>query len=70
MKVGARTAAAGGLEARLIADNDNATTQIAPKVSLDELGRPPWPLSRVMSLTQRRLAQLPADTRPLPSLEP
>jgi hypothetical protein len=70
LKVGALTAAAVGLEARLLADNDDATAEISPKVSLGELGRPPRPLPRVTSLTRRRLAQLPTDTRPLPSLEP
>lgn len=70
LKGGALTAAAVGLEARLIADNDDAGAEISPKVSLYELGRPPRPQPRITSLTRRRLAGLPPDTRPLPSLEP
>jgi hypothetical protein len=69
LKVGALTAAAVGLEARLLADDDNATPEVTPNISLNELGRPPRPLPRVTSLTKHRLAQLPPDTRPLPSLE-
>jgi transposase len=69
LQVGALTADAVALEARLVADRDDATAAVSPKLSSNELARPPRPLPRITSLTKRRLAQLPPDTRPLPSLE-
>ncbi len=58
LQVGALTADAVALEARKAADHPPAAQQPS-----DE----PEP-SPVASLTARRLARLPADTRPLPSL--
>lgn len=60
LQVGALTADAVALQARKSADADDH-----PPVTQ----QPPLPMpSNVVSLTQRRLAQLPADTRPPPSV--
>ncbi|NBH10992.1 IS21 family transposase [Amycolatopsis sp. SID8362] len=59
LRAGALTADAVALEARKTADND--TTAADPGPAQD-------PAAEVTSLTLRRLAQLPADTRPLPSV--
>ncbi|MEU4294254.1 hypothetical protein AB0E63_39050 [Kribbella sp. NPDC026596] len=73
LRVGALTADAVALEARLIADNDRPEVQseeaTTSKRGPVERGRAPRPLPRITSLTKRRLAQLPPDTRPVPSLE-
>ncbi|GAA2350096.1 hypothetical protein GCM10010170_039440 [Dactylosporangium salmoneum] len=60
LRAGALTADAVALQARKFAETDDhpAATD-----------RPAQPIgSNVVSLTQRRLAQLPADTRPLPTV--
>ncbi|CUU59765.1 hypothetical protein Ga0074812_13164 [Parafrankia irregularis] len=57
LRAGALTADAVALEARRAADTDE------PPPST-----PPQPGSAVSSLTERRLIQLPPDTRPLPSV--
>jgi transposase len=57
---GALTADAVALEARKIADTDDQPAGLEPG--------PAAPQPAVTSLTQRRLAQLPPDTRPLPSV--
>jgi len=66
------TADAVALESRKAAD-DNADDNLADtSPSMTEAGaRQPAPSpasTPVVSLTERRLAQLPADTRPLPSV--
>jgi hypothetical protein len=60
LKAGALTADAVALEARKAADADHPPTTGSPPEEPE--------LSPVASLTARRLARLPADTRPLPSL--
>jgi len=60
LRAGAMTADAVAMEARRAADADQPGAVTAPGEIL-----PPSP---VTSLTQRRLAALPADTRPLPSV--
>ncbi|WP_245560392.1 hypothetical protein [Nocardia asiatica] len=62
LRAGALTADAVALEARKAAE---ATPRLAHVVDLDESDPDPDP---VASLTARRLAQLPPDTRPLPSV--
>jgi len=47
------------LQARKFADNDDHPQPVE---------RPHRTASNVVSLTERRLAQLPADTRPLPTV--
>lgn len=71
LRAGALTADAVALEARKAAeadqDADQATVQAvgaSHEPEHAELGGP----APVTSLTQRRLAQLPPDTRPLPSV--
>jgi len=60
VRSGALTAAVVALEARKCAENDDQTPATTTS---------PQPLpANVVSLTQRRLAQLPPDTRPLPSV--
>jgi transposase len=59
LRAGALTADAVALEARKAADTD-----IAPVPASDRDN----PTAAVTSLTKRRLAQLPPDTRPLPSV--
>jgi hypothetical protein len=61
LRAGALTADAVALEARKIADTDGGQPAVL------EPG-PAAPQFAVTSLTQRRLAQLPPDTRPLPSV--
>ena len=68
LQAGALTADAVALEARKAADSDT-DAGIHPDTTTPAAGRavtarPP----AVSSLTQRRLAHLPADTRPLPSV--
>jgi transposase len=58
LRVGALTCDAVALEARKAAESEDPTTTAAPA---------PEP-SPVVSLTERRLAQLPPDNRPLPSV--
>nr|WP_329407998.1 hypothetical protein [Nocardia vinacea] len=60
LRAGALTADAVALEARKAAE---AAPRTAPLVDLDEPDPDPVP-----SLTARRLAQLPSDNRPLPSV--
>lgn len=61
LKAGALTADAVALEARKAADTDGGQpAEPGPG--------PAAPQPAVTSLTQRRLAQLPPDTRPLPSV--
>jgi len=61
LQAGALTADAVALEARKACDTDaDATDSAAPDSAASG--------SAVTSLTQRRLAQLPVDTRPLPSV--
>ncbi len=59
LKTGALTADAVALEARKAAEEDNGET---------ELSLPTASRSKVISLTSRRLAHLPPDKRPLPSV--
>lgn len=63
LRAGALTADAVALEARKAADADTTATP-APVPAPDQATSAP----AVASLTQKRLAQLPADTRPLPSV--
>jgi hypothetical protein len=60
VRAGALTADAVALEARKFAETDDQTPATTTPVQ-------PLP-ANVVSLTQRRLAQLPPDTRPLPSV--
>jgi hypothetical protein len=65
LQAGALTADAVALEARKAADSDtdaSAGTDVHPDTTTKATG------PAVSSLTQRRLAHLPADTRPLPSV--
>lgn len=62
LRAGAPTADAVALEARRAADNDAHPTMVA-----DPAG-PSADIAAVASLTQHRLAHLPPDTRPLPSV--
>lgn len=59
LRAGALTADAVALEARKAADTNTTSATPAPVWAAD-------PAVAVASLTQRRLAHLPADTRPLP----
>ncbi|WP_040815793.1 IS21 family transposase [Nocardia concava] len=61
LRAGALTPDAVALEARKAADSDTTP-------ELDEQNCEPGSASAVASLTARRLAQLPPDTRPLPSV--
>jgi hypothetical protein len=63
VRSGALTADAVALEARKVADTDDQT-------GIDPVQRPAdsTAMSKVVSLTERRLAHLPADTRPPPSV--
>jgi hypothetical protein len=70
LRVGALTADAVALEARKAADSDEQCHH--PGDTATPSGRPSTasPLcEQISSLTTRRLTQLPADTRPLPSVE-
>lgn len=58
LQAGALTADAVALQARKFAETDDRPQAVEP-------GRP---AGKVVSLTERRLAQLPADTRPPPSV--
>ena len=60
LRAGAMTANVVAMEARKAADADTPVTA----AKRDEIPRP----SPVASLTERRLAALPADSRPLPSV--
>ncbi|MCI2423851.1 IS21 family transposase [Saccharopolyspora sp. K220] len=60
LRAGALTADAVALETRKIADNEDVIDEQAPESTS--------PQATVTSLTQRRLAHLPSDTRPLPSV--
>jgi transposase len=60
LRAGAMTADVVAMEARKAADADGPGTAAQPARALEP--------SPVTSLTQRRLAALPADTRPLPSV--
>lgn len=62
LRVGALTADVVALEARKAADDDTTTIPAPPGPAEEPQG------SAVASLTQRRLAELPPDTRPLPSV--
>lgn len=62
LQVGALTADAAALEARRIADNDEPTSAKPRRRATTEADRAV--AATVTSLTQRRLAQLPKDTRP------
>lgn len=64
LKVGARTADAVALEARKAADTETA----APTPPQGRTTRPVAGGATVTSLTARRLAALPPDPRPLPSV--
>jgi hypothetical protein len=59
LRAGALTADAVALEARKAADTDTTPPSAADRV---------LPAAAVTSLTERRLTQLPPDTRPLPSV--
>jgi hypothetical protein len=59
LRAGALTADAVALQARKFAETDDHPHTV------DEPARP---VGNVVSLTERRLAQLPADTRPAPSV--
>jgi len=59
LQAGALTADAVALQARKFAETDDHPQPVDPRVR---------PVSNVVSLTERRLAQLPADTRPLPTV--
>jgi hypothetical protein len=75
LKVGALTADAVALEARLIADADAGSpggdpiAKAASELLKNSTATSPSTPAAVTSLPERRLAQLPPDTRPLPSLE-
>lgn len=62
LSVGALSADAVALEARKAADEDTTTTKRSHEQA------PPVAGPVITSLTRRRLAQLPPDTRPLPSV--
>ncbi|MCX4853845.1 hypothetical protein OG426_53965 [Streptomyces canus] len=66
LQVGALTADAAALEARRIADNDEPTSAKPRRRATTEADRAV--AATVTSLTQRRLAQLPKDTRPMPDV--
>jgi hypothetical protein len=59
LQAGALTADAVALQARKFAETDDHPHPVDLRVR---------PVSNVVSLTERRLAQLPADTRPLPTV--
>ena len=59
LQAGALTADAVALQARKFAETDDHPQPVA---------EPAGPVGNVVSLTQRRLAQLPADTRPPPTV--
>jgi hypothetical protein len=59
LQAGALTSDTVALEARKAADTDRTTTVSVPE---------PLDSSPVTSLTERRLRQLPPDTRPLPNI--
>jgi hypothetical protein len=61
LRAGALTADAVALEARKAAEADTTTAEVEPEPS-------PADRAIVTSLTARRLAHLPPDTRPLPSV--
>lgn len=58
LRAGALTADAVALQARKFAETDDHPHHTEPAA----------PVGNVVSLTERRLAQLPADTRPAPSV--
>jgi transposase len=62
LRAGALTADAVSLEARKAAEADDSTGILAPEPAV------PAAAATVTSLTERRLAQLPPDLRPLPSV--
>nr|WP_104782508.1 ATP-binding protein [Streptomyces tibetensis] len=66
LQVGALTADAAALEARRIADNDEPTSAKPRRRATTEADRAV--AATVTSLTQRRLAQLPKDTRRMPDV--
>ncbi len=66
LKVGAFTADAVGVEARLVAHQDSGT-QLEAEASTPAAA--PSNIPAVASLTERRLRQLPPDTRPLPNMD-
>ncbi|TDB95070.1 transposase [Nonomuraea longispora] len=66
LRVGALTADAVALEARKIAQVDDSPEPGPPPPRPERLAWLDEPA--VVSLTTRRLAQLPPDTRPLPSV--
>ena len=66
LNVGAFTADAVGVEARLVADQDSVTPAA---VESSTPAASPGTVPTVASLTERRLRQLPADTRPLPTVD-
>jgi hypothetical protein len=59
LRAGALTADAVALQARKFAETDDHPLPV---------DQPPRPVGKVVSLTERRLAQLPADTRSPPSV--
>ena len=66
LKVGAFTADAVGVEARLVADQDSGTQ---PEAEANTPPAIPSNIPAVAPLTERRLRQLPPDTRPLPTMD-
>ncbi|MEV5898135.1 hypothetical protein [Nonomuraea fuscirosea] len=66
LRVGALTADAVALEARMAAQGDAYTERDPAPPRPERLAWLDEPA--VVSLTERRLAQLPPDTRPLPSV--
>lgn len=66
LRVGALTADAVALEARKAAEDEQAAAPTSAVGFPGDPGLPPDPV--VTSLTARRLAHLPPDTRPLPSV--
>ncbi|MEV4225475.1 IS21 family transposase [Nonomuraea sp. NPDC049725] len=66
LKVGALTADAVAVEARKAAHGDPQPTTVEPGAR--PIGTPVQLPEDIASLTQRRLATLPVDTRPLPSV--
>lgn len=64
----ARALEAGALSADAVALEARKAAETAPPENLDEPSETPGPVEPVASLTMRRLAHLPVDSRPPPSV--